>query len=135
MLLSKPRIFRWARGSGVRARCAAKQACPKCVAGCTKCLLHADQACDGPAPLPSDCPSDAECKAGGDNPICSAAPRKFGDPTQFTHTPDVVMQPKQGVIYSLSKRKNAEHGGFSDDGRARRPARFESFVGSEDRQR
>ncbi|HEY3252404.1 MAG TPA: hypothetical protein VGJ91_00595, partial [Polyangiaceae bacterium] len=28
---------------------------------------------------------------------------------------DVVVQPKHGVIYSLSKKKNAEHGGFADD--------------------
>jgi len=41
--------------------------------------------------------------------------RMFGDPSLDSHTPDVVMQPKHGVIYSLSKKKNAEHGGFSDD--------------------
>jgi hypothetical protein len=41
--------------------------------------------------------------------------RMFGDPTTDSHTPDVVMQPKHGVIYSLSKKKNAEHGGFADD--------------------
>jgi hypothetical protein len=39
----------------------------------------------------------------------------FGDPTKDSHTPDVVLQPKHGVIYSLSKKKNAEHGGFADD--------------------
>jgi len=39
----------------------------------------------------------------------------FGDPTKDSHAPDVVVQPKHGVIYSLSKKKNAEHGGFSDD--------------------
>jgi len=27
----------------------------------------------------------------------------------------VVVQPKVGVIYSLSKKKNAEHGGFAED--------------------
>jgi len=39
----------------------------------------------------------------------------FGDPSLDPHTPDVVVQPKHGVIYSLSKKKNAEHGGFADD--------------------
>jgi hypothetical protein len=31
------------------------------------------------------------------------------------HTPDVIVKVKHGVIYSLSKKKNAEHGGFADD--------------------
>lgn len=39
----------------------------------------------------------------------------FGDPTKDSHAPDVVVQPKHGVIYSLSKKKNAEHGGFDED--------------------
>jgi len=39
----------------------------------------------------------------------------FGDPTLDSHAPDVVVQPKHGVIYSLSKKKVAEHGGFADD--------------------
>ena len=39
----------------------------------------------------------------------------FGDPTTDPHAPDVVVQPKHGVIYSLSKKKIAEHGGFADD--------------------
>jgi hypothetical protein len=39
----------------------------------------------------------------------------FGDPSKDPHTPDVVVQPNHGVIYSLSKKKNAEHGGFADD--------------------
>lgn len=39
----------------------------------------------------------------------------FGDPTKDAHTPDVVLKVKHGVIYSLSKKKNAEHGGFADD--------------------
>ncbi|MEO7035279.1 MAG: alkaline phosphatase family protein [Polyangiaceae bacterium] len=41
--------------------------------------------------------------------------KMFGDPSTDSHAPDVVVQPKHGVIYSLSKKKNAEHGGFSDD--------------------
>jgi len=39
----------------------------------------------------------------------------FGDPSTDPHAPDVVVQPKHGVIYSLSKKKIAEHGGFADD--------------------
>ena len=39
----------------------------------------------------------------------------FGDPTRDPHTPDLVVRLKKGTIYSLSKKKDAEHGGFADD--------------------
>ncbi|HEX9100624.1 MAG TPA: alkaline phosphatase family protein, partial [Polyangia bacterium] len=39
----------------------------------------------------------------------------FGDPTRDPHTPDVIVKVKKGTIYSLSKKKDAEHGGFADD--------------------
>ncbi|MDP9036387.1 MAG: alkaline phosphatase family protein [Myxococcota bacterium] len=39
----------------------------------------------------------------------------FGDPSKDPHTPDIIVKTKHGVIYSLSKKKNAEHGGFADD--------------------
>jgi hypothetical protein len=39
----------------------------------------------------------------------------FGDPTTDPHTPDVILKSQHGVIYSLSKKKWAEHGGFADD--------------------
>jgi hypothetical protein len=39
----------------------------------------------------------------------------FGDPTVDPRTPDVVVKTKKGVIYSLSAKKWAEHGGFADD--------------------
>ena len=39
----------------------------------------------------------------------------FGDPSVDTHTPDVVVKLVHGAIYSLSKKKQAEHGGFADD--------------------
>lgn len=39
----------------------------------------------------------------------------FGDPTRDAHTPDVIIKVKKGTIYSLSKKKDAEHGGFADD--------------------
>ncbi|HEY1584627.1 MAG TPA: alkaline phosphatase family protein [Polyangia bacterium] len=39
----------------------------------------------------------------------------FGDPTRDPHVPDVVVALQKGTIYSLSKSKDAEHGGFADD--------------------
>jgi hypothetical protein len=38
---------------------------------------------------------------------------KFGDPMQDNRTPDVIVQPQYGVVYTGSTKKNAEHGGFS----------------------
>jgi Type I phosphodiesterase / nucleotide pyrophosphatase len=39
---------------------------------------------------------------------------KFGDPA-LGRTPDIIIQPLHGTIYSGSAAKVAEHGGFSDD--------------------
>jgi hypothetical protein len=39
---------------------------------------------------------------------------KFGDPA-LGRTPDIIIQPLHGTIYSGSKKKVAEHGGFTDD--------------------
>lgn len=39
----------------------------------------------------------------------------FGDPRTDPHTPDLVVKLVHGTIYSLSKKKQAEHGGFADD--------------------
>ena len=39
----------------------------------------------------------------------------FADPTQDSRVPDFVIQPIPGVIYTSSKSKSAEHGGFSMD--------------------
>jgi predicted AlkP superfamily pyrophosphatase or phosphodiesterase len=39
----------------------------------------------------------------------------FGDPASDPHTPDVIVKVQKGTIYSLSKKKDAEHGGFADD--------------------
>ncbi|HWE26832.1 MAG TPA: hypothetical protein VHB97_02470 [Polyangia bacterium] len=39
----------------------------------------------------------------------------FGAPTRDPHVPDVVVAVQKGTIYSLSKKKDAEHGGFADD--------------------
>ena len=38
---------------------------------------------------------------------------KFKDPTKDGRTPDVIVQPAYGTIYTTSTSKNAEHGGFS----------------------
>jgi hypothetical protein len=39
---------------------------------------------------------------------------QFGDPAQG-RTPDIIIQPIPGTIYSGSKKKIAEHGGFAED--------------------
>src|SRR5262249_40796356 len=44
-----------------------------------------------------------------------ALPERFGDPKTDTRTPDLIVQPIPGVIYSKSKKKIAEHGGFAAD--------------------
>ena len=38
---------------------------------------------------------------------------KFNDPITDSRTPDVIVQPVYGTIYTTSTAKNAEHGGFS----------------------
>jgi predicted AlkP superfamily pyrophosphatase or phosphodiesterase len=38
---------------------------------------------------------------------------KFNDPVSDSRTPDIIVQPVYGTIYTSSKKKNAEHGGFS----------------------
>ena len=38
---------------------------------------------------------------------------KFNDPNSDSRTPDILVQPQYGVIYTGSSKKNAEHGGFS----------------------
>src|SRR5438477_1249616 len=38
---------------------------------------------------------------------------KFNDPTKDSRTPDIIVQPVHGTIYTASTKKNAEHGGFS----------------------
>ncbi len=39
----------------------------------------------------------------------------FGDPSKDSHVPDVIVKVTKGTIYSLSTKKEAEHGGFADD--------------------
>jgi hypothetical protein len=38
---------------------------------------------------------------------------KFNDPMHDNRTPDIIVQPQYGVVYTGSTKKNAEHGGFS----------------------
>ena len=38
---------------------------------------------------------------------------KFNDPVHDNRTPDIIVQPQYGTVYTGSTRKNAEHGGFS----------------------
>jgi predicted AlkP superfamily pyrophosphatase or phosphodiesterase len=38
---------------------------------------------------------------------------KFNDPSSDSRTPDIIVQPAYGTIYTGSTKKNAEHGGFS----------------------
>jgi hypothetical protein len=44
----------------------------------------------------------------------SLMPNKFGDPSKG-RTPDIMVQPNAGVIYTKSKAKDMEHGGFAPD--------------------
>jgi hypothetical protein len=38
---------------------------------------------------------------------------RFKDPTKDSRTPDIIVQPLYGTVYTASTAKNAEHGGFS----------------------
>jgi len=38
---------------------------------------------------------------------------KFNNPAVDSRTPDIIVQPQYGTIYTTSSKKNAEHGGFS----------------------
>jgi hypothetical protein len=38
---------------------------------------------------------------------------KFNNPKHDSRTPDIIVQPQYGTIYTGSSKKNAEHGGFS----------------------
>lgn len=40
---------------------------------------------------------------------------QFGDPRLNSRTPDIIVQPVPGTIYTRSKAKVAEHGGFAED--------------------
>jgi hypothetical protein len=40
---------------------------------------------------------------------------RFGNPQRNARTPDLIVQPQPGTIYSTSKAKAAEHGGFAPE--------------------
>lgn len=44
-----------------------------------------------------------------------ALQKQFGDPLVDPRTPDIIVLPIPGTIYSTSTAKVAEHGGFSTD--------------------
>src|SRR4029077_6363800 len=52
--------------------------------------------------------------SGGSVIDLSAVPNKFGDPANG-RTPDIMVQPNPGVIYTTSTAKDMEHGGFAPD--------------------
>jgi hypothetical protein len=82
-----------------------------------KAALEASTACPPLNPatrtvasvVPQICADD-----GGSVIDLSAAPGKFGDPADG-RTPDFMVQPNPGVIYSTSQSKDMEHGGFAPD--------------------
>jgi len=51
---------------------------------------------------------------GGSVISLASVPTNFGDPAHG-RTPDIMIQPNPGVIYSTSGAKDAEHGGFAPD--------------------
>ena len=62
------------------------------------------------------CSSTGICADGPQASILTGAAlaAKFGDPAQG-RTPDIIVQPNPGVIYTSSKKKDAEHGGNAPD--------------------
>ena len=62
------------------------------------------------------CTSTGICADGPQASILSGAAlaAKFGDPA-LGRTPDIIVQPNPGVIYTSSTKKDAEHGGNSSD--------------------
>lgn len=62
------------------------------------------------------CNTNGICADGQQAYILSGAQlvQQFGDPSQG-RTPDIIVQPNSGVIYTSSKKKDAEHGGNSLD--------------------
>lgn len=82
-----------------------------------KAALEASTACPSVDPstrtvttvVPRICADD-----GGAVMDLAAEPWKFGDPANG-RTPDFMVQPNPGVIYTTSQSKDMEHGGFAPD--------------------
>jgi len=82
-----------------------------------KALLEASTACPDVDPTTKTVSAVAPriCADNGGAVIDLAAmPWKFGDPANG-RTPDFMVQPNPGVIYTTSQAKDMEHGGFAPD--------------------
>jgi hypothetical protein len=82
-----------------------------------KAVLEASTACPAVSPATKTVPAVTPriCADDGGAVIdLSAEPRKFGDPADG-RTPDFMVQPNPGVIYTTSQAKDMEHGGFAPD--------------------
>jgi len=77
-------------------------------------LLNANTGCPTVDPVTKVISSGAGiCTDNGGSVIdLSLVPNKFGDPSKG-RTPDIMVQPNGGVIYSKSGAKDMEHGGFA----------------------
>ena len=47
--------------------------------------------------------------------VGNAITQLFNDPLKDPRTPDLIVSPNVGIIYTTSKKKQAEHGGFNHD--------------------
>ena len=47
--------------------------------------------------------------------VGNAITQLFNDPSKDPRTPDLIVSPNTGVIYTTSGKKQAEHGGFNHD--------------------
>jgi len=82
-----------------------------------KALLEASTACPNVNPATRTVTAVAPqiCADNGGGVLDLAAmPWKFGDPANG-RTPDFMVQPNPGVIYTTSQAKDQEHGGFAPD--------------------
>jgi arylsulfatase A-like enzyme len=77
-------------------------------------LLNANSSCPTVDPLTKVVTNGSGiCTDNGGKVIdLSLVPNKFGNPANG-RTPDIMVQPNAGVIYSKSKAKDMEHGGFA----------------------
>ena len=81
-------------------------------------LRDGGQAATGAAALaavPADGSSDDPSIERVFTPASRGFAAMFGDPAVDPRTPDIIVQPRPGTIYSLSAKKFAEHGGFTED--------------------
>lgn len=79
-------------------------------------LLNANTSCPTVDPVTKVISSGSGiCTNNGGSVVdLSSVPNKFGNPSDG-RTPDIMVQPNAGVIYSKSGAKDMEHGGFAAD--------------------